>query len=111
MSDRFYMASFGALEILPEFKNRLDCRNFFKNAIFREVIPIKNERLLSKIHLYYRINFLKESIFPNQEGQIQQTLACICINTMIDLLKDLTTNVDYLRKIAVEAVTNPEIQA
>ena len=65
MSDRFYMNSFGALEILPEFKNRLDCRDFFKNAIFREVIPIKNERLLSKIHMYYRINFLKESIFPN----------------------------------------------
>ena len=30
---------------------------------------------------------------------------------MIDLLKDLLMNVDYLRKIVNEAVTNPEVQA
>ena len=68
MSEKFYMFVFGALEMLPEFKDRLDCREFFRNSIFREVLPIKNERLISKIHLYYRVNFLKESIFPNQEG-------------------------------------------
>ena len=29
MQDRFYLTVFGALEMLPEFKNRLNCRKFF----------------------------------------------------------------------------------
>lgn len=70
MSDRFYMCVFGALQLLPEFKDRLNCRDFFEKVRFKEVVPIDNERLLTKIHTYYRVNFLKETIFPNQEGQI-----------------------------------------
>lgn len=49
MSEKFYMMSFGGLELLPEFKGRLDCRDFFRKTDFRQVIPLKNERLLMKI--------------------------------------------------------------
>ena len=70
MSERHYMTAFAGLTELSEFKKRLDCREFFQKAMFREVIPFNNERILSRIHLYYRVNFFKESIFPNQEGQI-----------------------------------------
>ena len=68
MSERFYMMVFSALTELPEFKKRLDCKHFFEKATFKQVVPIENERILSKIHLNYRVNFLKESIFPNQDG-------------------------------------------
>ena len=71
MSERHYKMAFAALSELPEFKKRLDCREFFAKAHLRIVIPFKNERLLAKIHLYYRVNFLKETIFPNLDGAIQ----------------------------------------
>lgn len=32
LSDKFYMQTFGALEFLTEVKDRLECRNFFRNV-------------------------------------------------------------------------------
>ena len=101
--------AFAALSELPEFKKRLDCRDFFQKAALRIVIPFKSERLLAKIHLYYRVNFLKETIFPNIDGAIQQTLTCICINTMIELLKEMYSNVGYLQKVIDVAAGSPEV--
>ena len=42
MSDRFYLMVASALNHLPEFKNRLDCRKFFDDAKFRQAIPINS---------------------------------------------------------------------
>lgn len=40
MQDRFYLSVFGAIEILPEFKDRLNCRKFFEECKFKVVVPI-----------------------------------------------------------------------
>ena len=99
MSDRFYMNFYGALEYLPEIKGRLLCREFFENCKFKEVVPIENEKVQEKIHLSYRVNFLKETVFAKEDGQVSQSLACICLNLTIEILRQLLADVNYLRKV------------
>ena len=102
MSDQFYMNFFGALEYLPEIKGKLLCREFFEKCKFKEVVPIENEQVLKKIHLCYRVNFIKETIFAKEDGQVSQSLACICLNLTIEILRNLLQDVDYLRKVVQE---------
>lgn len=99
MQDRFYMTFYGALEYLPEIKGRLLCRKFFENCKFKEVVPIENEKIQEKIHLCYRVNFLKETVFAKEDGQVSQSLACICLNLTMEILKQLLVDVTYLKKI------------
>ena len=51
----------------------------------------------------------------NTYAWVQRNLAgtlcqhCICINNMIELLKEMLSNVDYLKKIVKHAITATEV--
>ena len=69
LGDQFYESTFGALEMLPGIRDRLFIREFFKCEVcFKQVLPIKNASVLKKIHLIYRANYLKETVFAKDEG-------------------------------------------
>ena len=65
LSDECYLSFFGGLELdpdvtLPDFKPR----DFFTNqASFRNILEIKEEDFLRKIHKTYRFTYLKDSTF------------------------------------------------
>ena len=55
--------------MLPGIRDKLFIREFFKSEVsFKQVLPIKNTLILNKIHLIYRANYLKETVFAKDEG-------------------------------------------
>ena len=70
LSDKFFKSTFGALENLPELQGKLLCREFFEKVQYKEIVPINNEHIVKKIHICYRINYLRETIFAKEEGPV-----------------------------------------
>ena len=98
LGDQFYESTFGALEMLPAIRDKLQIREFFKTeVIFKQVLPIKNPGVLRKIHLVYRANYLKETVFAKDEGpSMPQSLVFCCMNYTADVLSALLNNHQYL---------------
>ena len=96
LSDKFYKCTFGALENLPELQGKLCCREFFEKVEYKEIVPINNENIVKKIHICYRINYLRETIFAKDEGPVVQSLAFMSFNCSIEILNALLNNVKYL---------------
>ena len=80
--------------MLPAIRDKLQIREFFKTeVIFKQVLPIKNPGVLRKIHLVYRANYLKETIFAKDEGpSMPQSLVFCCMNYTADVLSALLNN-------------------
>ena len=97
LSEKFYMTTFGALERLHEIYGKLPCRSFFRNVNFKQVIPIKNKVILSKIHICYRANYLRETIFAKDDGPAPQSLAFLNFNHTVEVMQHLFNNIEYLK--------------
>ncbi|KAG0581095.1 hypothetical protein KC19_4G224600 [Ceratodon purpureus] len=64
-SDELIMDIVGALEYDPDVTNGPDHRTFLKEQVtFKEAVPIRDPAILSKIHLTYRIGYIKDVILP-----------------------------------------------
>jgi hypothetical protein len=40
LSEKYFMTTFGALELLPEIHGKLHCKKFFEDVQFKQIIPI-----------------------------------------------------------------------
>ncbi|KAG6431398.1 hypothetical protein SASPL_109477 [Salvia splendens] len=90
--DELIMDIMGCLEYDPQ-GPLTHHRNFLKeDVIFKEVVPIKDPVVLSKIHQTYRVGYLKDVILPRalDEGIVGNLNSIIHSNNaiIISLLKD-----------------------
>eukprot|EP00249_Psilotum_nudum_P024111 c29096_g3_i1 orf=446-3331(+) len=64
-SDDYIMDVVGSLEYDPELPFRQEHRNFLCNFVnFKEVVPIQDPGILSKIHQTYRLGYIKDVVLP-----------------------------------------------
>lgn len=57
----------GCLEYDPDLQTAQQHRQFLSTAVvFKEVVPITSQDVLSKIHQTYRIQYLKDVILPRR---------------------------------------------
>lgn len=57
----------GCLEYDPDLQTPQQHRQFLSTAVvFKEVVPITSQDVLSKIHQTYRIQYLKDVILPRR---------------------------------------------
>ena len=62
LSDQYYLDTFGALEYNPDIKITESYRDFLKNQLkFNKLNKISNPEILEKIHLNYRLAYLKDT--------------------------------------------------
>ncbi|XP_022723135.1 serine/threonine-protein phosphatase 4 regulatory subunit 3-like isoform X2 [Durio zibethinus] len=99
--DELIMDIIGSLEYDPDFPQAQHYRNFLKeHVIFKEVIPIKNLMVLSKIHQTYRVGYLKDVVLARvlDEATVASLNSIIHSNNafVISLLKDDSTFIQEL---------------
>ncbi|XP_052207459.1 uncharacterized protein LOC127811543 [Diospyros lotus] len=99
--DEFLMFIIGSLEYDPDIPHVQRHRSFLKeHVVFKEAIPIKDPRVLSKIHQTYRVNYLKDVILPRvlDDATTANLNSIIHSNnaTIISLLKDDSTFIQEL---------------
>lgn len=64
----------GCLEYDPDLQTPQQHRQFLSTAVvFKEVVPITSQDVLSKIHQTYRIQYLKDVILPRRWVGAQHT--------------------------------------
>ena len=65
LREEHVMGVLGALEYDPDLKTPQRHREYLAhNVTFKEVVPITDPALLSKIHQTYRIQYLKDVVLP-----------------------------------------------
>lgn len=98
LNDEHYEQTFGALEYLPGLQQKLQIRQFFSTDLkFKQVLPIKNAQILHKIHLVYRSNFLRDTIYAKEEGpSLPKCLLYCCVNYTSEVMNTLITSKVYL---------------
>ncbi|XP_077219478.1 uncharacterized protein LOC143853553 [Tasmannia lanceolata] len=99
--DQFIMDIIGSLEYDPEVSQVQQHRAFLKeHVIFKEVIPIKDSIVLSKIHQTHKVGYIKDVILPRvlDEATIANLNFIIHANNavVISLLKDDSTFIQEL---------------
>lgn len=71
----------GCLEYDPDLQTPQQHRQFLSTAVvFKEVVPITSQDVLSKIHQTYRIQYLKDVILPRRYGMVADKRAFICLS-------------------------------
>ncbi|KAL8026068.1 hypothetical protein ABFX02_14G005100 [Erythranthe guttata] len=98
--DDLIMDIIGCLEYDPEL-TRIHHRNYVKeHLVYKEVIPIKDHVVLSKIHQTFRVGYLKDVILPRalDEAVVANLNSIIQSNnaTVVSLLRDNNTFIKEL---------------
>ncbi|XWS08505.1 hypothetical protein CRYUN_Cryun40dG0008300 [Craigia yunnanensis] len=98
--DELIMDIVGSLEYDPDVPQLQHYRNFLKEHVFKEVIPIKNSMALLKIHQTYRVGYLKDVVLARvlDEATVASLNSIIHSNNafVISLLKDDSTFIQEL---------------
>ncbi|XVE82246.1 hypothetical protein DITRI_Ditri15bG0132600 [Diplodiscus trichospermus] len=99
--DELIMDIIGSLEYDPDVPQVQHYRDFLKeHVVFKEVIPIKNPMVLSKIHQTYRVGYLKDVVLARvlDEATVASLNSIIHSNNaiVISLLKDDSTFIQEL---------------
>jgi hypothetical protein len=67
LKEEHVMNVIGCLEYDPDLQTSQQHRQFLSTAVvFKEVVPITSQDVLSKIHQTYRIQYLKDVILPRR---------------------------------------------
>lgn len=67
LKEELVMDVIGCLEHDPDLQTPQQHRQFLSTAVvFKEVVPITSQEVLSKIHQTYRIQYLKDVILPRR---------------------------------------------
>ncbi|KAI4344802.1 hypothetical protein L6164_011991 [Bauhinia variegata] len=112
-SDESIMDIIGVLEYDPEVHHVQHHRNFLKeHVVFKEAIPIKDPRVLSKIHQTYRVGYLKDVVLARvlDEATVASLNSIIHSNNaiVVSLLKDDSTFIQELFARLKSPTTSPE---
>ncbi|XP_038700990.1 serine/threonine-protein phosphatase 4 regulatory subunit 3A-like isoform X2 [Tripterygium wilfordii] len=99
--DEFILDIIGTLEYDPEVAHVQHHRKFLKeHVVFKEAIPIKDPRVLSKIHQTYRVGYLKDVVLARilDDATVATLNSIIHSNNaiVVSLLKDDNTFIQEL---------------
>jgi hypothetical protein len=101
LNDEHYLITFGAFEFDFETQKVIPHRKYFKEIVkFKNILNIKNEELLEKIHLNHRLSYLRDTAI----GRFIEDNPLRTINSMISLnnnyiIQFFMNDTDYLRKL------------
>ncbi|XVF62484.1 hypothetical protein PTKIN_Ptkin09bG0011700 [Pterospermum kingtungense] len=99
--DELVMDVIGSLEYDPDIPQVQHYRDFLKeHVVFKEVVPIKNPMVVSKIHRTYRVGYLKDVVLARvlDDATVASLNSIIHSNNavVISLLKDDSTFIQEL---------------
>ena len=64
------------------------------------MLPIKNQNILHKIHLVYRCNYLRDTIYAKDEGTAIPRCLIFCpVNYASEIISTLLTTKTYLQEV------------
>lgn len=85
----------------PEVSPHLEHRKYLQSSvIFKEVVPIQNADLLKKIHLTFRIQYLKDVILPRLIDDLTfATLNSLIYFNNVDIVEHLYKDTAFLTEL------------
>ncbi len=101
LSDKFFIPATGVFEYDPQLKQKAPHREWFRKSVkFKEVLPIKDAGILSKIHQNFRAVFLKDVLLRRlMDDNVVSTLnSVICYNNT-EIITALYVGSDYLKNV------------
>jgi protein phosphatase-4 regulatory subunit 3 len=103
LHEEIIMDVIGCLEYNPSKPELQKHREFVESsAKFHEVVPIKNSELLSKIHLLYKVLYVKEVILPTPsvfEEHVMAALNSFIRFTKVDIVSGLQQDVNFITQL------------
>eukprot|EP00798_Chlamydomonas_sp_ICE-L_P024204 gene24204-9802_t len=99
--EEFIMDVVGALEYDPELSQRQPHRDFLSsNVVFKEVVPITDPTVLSKIHQTYRIQYIKDVILPRAlDDATYATLTSLVLFNNVEVVSTLYLDAHFLPEL------------
>lgn len=105
LSDRHYLTLFGALEHDPDLNGRqFNSREFLtQTLIFNNVLEITNQEFLSKVHVSYRLQYLKDTVLARCLDEMTLThLAAFNIALGTELIICYTRSSDIRSRLVLK---------
>mmetsp|Transcript_8812 Transcript_8812/g.14470 ORF Transcript_8812/g.14470 Transcript_8812/m.14470 type:complete len:883 (+) Transcript_8812:92-2740(+) len=102
VSDQYLYDVVGALEYDPDVaKDSTHHRDFLrKNVVFKEVVPIKDKSVVSKIHQNFRLSYLKDAILPRSlDDATFATLNSLIFFNNVEILTHLHADEQFLAEL------------
>ncbi|GMH39897.1 hypothetical protein BSKO_07801 [Bryopsis sp. KO-2023] len=98
VKEEFVMSVVGALEYDPDIPVHINHREFLQHkVVFKEVIPITNPAVVSKIHQTYRIQYLKDVVLPRlMDDQVTSTMTSFVMLNQMDIISALDRDEKFL---------------
>ncbi len=101
LSDKFFIPVTGVFEYDPQLGQKATHREWFRKSVkFKEVLPIKDADVLSRIHQNFRVVFLKDVLLRRlMDDNVVSTLnSVICYNNA-EIITALYVGSDYLKNV------------
>ncbi|MEW5311181.1 MAG: hypothetical protein WDW38_002917 [Sanguina aurantia] len=101
LSEKHCMDVLGALEYDPEQSQPQRHRDFLHaQVVFKEVVPITNTDVVSRIHQTYRIQYIKDVVLPRSlDDATYATLSSLAMFNNIDVMGSLLLDADFLPQL------------
>lgn len=99
--DDVVMDVFGALEYDPELAERQEHRKWLQNGVaFKQVVPIRNELVLWRIHQTYRLGYLKDVVMPRLlDDAAMSTLSSMMLFNTMDIISSLQEDASFFEDL------------
>jgi len=101
LSDQFFLPVAGVFEYDAELKQKAEYRQFLTEKVqFKQVVPIEDPELLTKIHQNFRITFLKDVLLrPMMDDAYVATLNSLTFFNNSEIINALHHETDYLTRV------------
>lgn len=101
MAEEAYMTVFGALEYDPELSQQLQHRHFLqRQVIFKEVVPFHNPELVMKIHVTFRLQYLKDvGLARSLDDPTFTTINSLIFLNQVDIVTAIQNDDDFLTRL------------
>jgi len=101
LSDEYLMEIVGCLEHDPELMEAQKHREFLsKTAVFKEVVPIRDERVGAKIHQNFRVSYLKDVILAKYlDDQTYASLNQLIYFNSVEIVNRLQQDAPFLDEL------------
>ncbi|KAA0189616.1 hypothetical protein HAZT_HAZT006435 [Hyalella azteca] len=106
VSDEHIFDVIGALEYDPSNPTPKKHRDFLKSmTTFEEVIPVENSELLNKIHLMYRVQYIRDVALPNQtvfDKNLPSTLTSFIFSNKVEIVCLMQVDKRFLSELFLQ---------
>eukprot|EP01117_Protostelium_nocturnum_P007283 TRINITY_DN2607_c0_g1_i1.p1 TRINITY_DN2607_c0_g1~~TRINITY_DN2607_c0_g1_i1.p1 ORF type:complete len:591 (+),score=132.41 TRINITY_DN2607_c0_g1_i1:153-1925(+) len=107
-TDEFIYGVLGPLEYDPEIAKPTRHREYVKNqVVFKEIVPFRNPDIVPKIHLSFRLQYLKDVILPRalDDGTFGTINSLIFINN-VEIVNSIQNDEQFMTQVFAR-ITQP----